>query len=209
MAKKNKVVIGFLLDETGSMYPYKDETIISFNKWLEEMKGNKEKALFTLTKFNSSKVDVVYNSAKLKDVEELTSETYDPNFATPLFDAIGKTVGAIVADDAKNEHVLFVIMTDGEENASKEFSFDGIKKLIADKEKDGWTFIYLGANQDAWGVGRSFGIADGNIASYATAKMGETMKGVSKSSANYVARGGVQTQTLFEDAGVNTEEFDE
>ena len=209
MVKKVKVIVSFLLDETGSMYPYKNETIISFNKWLEEMKGNKGKALFTLTKFNSSKVDVVYNSAKLKDVKELTNETYDPSLATPLFDAIGKTVSAIVEDDSKNEHVLFVIMTDGEENASKEFSIDAIKKLIADKEKDGWTFIYLGANQDAWGVGKSFGIADGNIAAYATTKMGETMKGVSKSSAHYVARGGVQTQTLFHDAGVDTEEFDE
>ena len=152
--KEKEKHISFVLDETGSMMSIKDKTIKDFNEYLQSVKGKGE-AIFTLTKFNSNKVEVVYEK-KLKDVPELTKETYNPDAMTPLYDAIGKTIRALEKDTTR-EHLL-IVLTDGLENASKEFNKDAITKLIAEKEKEGWAVIYLGVGKDAWGAGEKIGI---------------------------------------------------
>ncbi|NIP23783.1 MAG: VWA domain-containing protein, partial [Phycisphaerae bacterium] len=119
MAKKKYV--SFILDETGSMLSVKDQTISGYNEYLDTLKQEKD-VLFTLTKFNSAKVEVVYDAVKIKDVELLTADTYHPTATTPLYDAIGTTITSLEkATKNKKGKKLVVIQTDGLENASKEF----------------------------------------------------------------------------------------
>ena len=140
----------FLLDETGSMWATKDETMISFNNYLDGIKkeNNAAKTKFTLVKFNTLKVDKPYERIDLKNVKALTDKNYKPNACTNLYDAIGKVVSETEAK--KNEKVLLVILTDGEENSSKEYDKKGIKILIEEKQKEGWQFVFLGVGIDAY-----------------------------------------------------------
>jgi len=80
---------------------------------------------------------------------------------------------------------LFVIITDGGENASTEFNLSAIRSLIKSKEDDGWTFIYLGANQNAWQVGQTFGLAQGQTMTYSTKNMSDTMSTLASATASY------------------------
>jgi len=148
--------ISFILDETGSMMSIKDKTISDFKEYLQQIKSYK--GIFTLTKFNSNKVEVVYTKP-IKDVPELTKETYKPDATTPLYDAIGKTIKALEVDEGKQE-LLVVILTDGEENASKEYDKKAIQALIKEKETKGWTFVYLGVGEAAWAEGSKLGMAN-------------------------------------------------
>ena len=145
---KDKTVIGFLLDETGSMGGLKKETISSFNEYVQSVKDEIKDVVMTLTKFNSLKIEIIYNLRQLKNVPSLDEKSYEPNALTPLYDAIGQTIREMEPHMKECKKALFIIQTDGYENASKEYSLDAIKKLIKEKEKEGWTFVFLGANLD-------------------------------------------------------------
>lgn len=114
-----KIQISFILDETGSMQTYKQETMAGFNEYIKGLRESDEakKMKFTLTKFNSNKVEMVYDSVKLNKVAELNDENYLPDASTPLYDAIGRTIRAL--ETKGSDHCLVVIQTDGLENASK------------------------------------------------------------------------------------------
>lgn len=132
----------FLLDETGSMELSKSDTIGGFNVFINQQKKLKNKIKFSLTLFNSLKIEKRYTNVDINDVVELNEDTYVPAGLTPLNDAIGKTI----ADNINLKQALVVILTDGEENYSKEYSLDTIKKLIEEKQKNGWSFLYLGVD---------------------------------------------------------------
>lgn len=152
----------FLLDESGSMNSCKDQTIRGFNEYLQTLKQEKKKIKMSLTKFNNHTARIEYTNMPVTDAPQLTIETYQPNGNTPLFDAIGKTIH----NNRENGRTLFVIMTDGEENSSTEYKKDTIVSLIKEHETKEWTFVYLGANQDAWANSQSLGLHAGNILSY-------------------------------------------
>ena len=158
MASKKTLVI-FLLDETGSMESYKEATINGFNEYLQSLKKDGKDTLFTLTRFNSDKIETPYSAVPISEVEELTDETYRPDAMTPLYDAIAKTVRkteeALKGKRSKPK-ILFVIQTDGLENASREHDRKAIFQMIEAKKAEKWMFVYLGADQDAWDVGTSF-----------------------------------------------------
>lgn len=154
----------FILDETGSMQVCKKETISGFNEYIQTLKNAVGvQYLLGLTKFNSTKVEIVYSPKPLPAVEELTEETYQPDHLTPLLDAVGKTINGmeqVLESEQEDYQVLCVIMTDGEENASKEFTRNAILSLINEKKATGkWEFVFLGANQDAWAAASSMGIS--------------------------------------------------
>lgn len=175
---KKATLINFILDETGSMYECLKSTISGFNEYVDTLKHEaQEKASpirMSLTKFNSLKVDVVYTAKKIDEVPHLTLETYQPNALTPLFDAIAETVKFVDVElkEKKKFKILCVIMTDGQENASRKFNKTTISELIKNKEEEGWSFVFLGANQDAWEAGGEIGIAQGNIATYTASNVG-------------------------------------
>ena len=142
----------FLLDRSGSMETCRVDTIGGFNAFVSDQKtlGGK----LTLVQFDHE-IKNVYEDTPLGDVAPLTTETFQPRGSTALMDAIGRT---IKAHESKTG-VVFIIQTDGGENSSHKYTKAHIKDLIEQKTKDGWTFMYLGANQDAFAEAGSMGIA--------------------------------------------------
>jgi hypothetical protein len=106
---------------------------------------------------------VLYLDRALADVPELTGADYEPRGNTPLYDAIGEGIRRV---DAKDRAIITLIITDGQENSSMEFTKDSVKALIKSKEDEGWTFAFLGADIDSYAVGGAIGMAAGNTANY-------------------------------------------
>lgn len=180
--------IEFLLDETGSMMSAWDQTIGGFNEYVNSQKAQPGTCKLTLTKFDTAGLRTPYQDLDISEVPMLDRESYRPNQSTNLYDAIGKRIQALearVADFEQGTNFLFVIMTDGHDNASREFNAEGIKTLIKDKEAAGWTFVFLGANQDAWQVGQLFGMAKGNTMTYSTDNMSGAMGNLAAATTAY------------------------
>jgi len=158
MANRNII---FLLDRSGSMESCWDDTIGGFNSFVTDQKalgGN-----LTLVQFDHEYY-VAYENVDLKNVKPLTRETFKPRGSTALLDAIGKTI------KNTSEVSTLIILTDGHENASREYTKAHVKDLIEQKTKEGWTVMYLGANQDAFAEAGSMGIHAGNTVNYDTAR---------------------------------------
>ena len=206
MAKK--VFVSFVLDETGSMQVCKKETIDGYNEYIIRLAQEHKKIRFTLTQFNANKLQVVHDAVKIGTVPEMTGETYRPDALTPLYDAIATTIRRTEIKAGKDA-VLFIVMTDGEENASKEHDFKSVQALI--EEKSDWTFVYLGANQDAWAVGTKMGIAAGNTMSYAQNKTGQTMSAMTQASVHFVTQAAqsdeFKTKNFWKDANVDEDDL--
>jgi len=159
-----------ILDRSGSMASIIDDSIGGFNSFLKEQKKLPDEATITVALFDD-KYDLIYDNIDIKNAEELTKNEWMPRGTTALYDAIGKTINGEKQRFAKlgkeaPAKVLVCIVTDGHENASREYSVENIKSLIKDCENDDWNFIYLAANQDAMTVGRSFGVSAGNTFTY-------------------------------------------
>ena len=166
--------IEFLLDETGSMHSVWDQTISGFNEYVGGQKSQPGECLLTLTKFDTRGVRTQYTDAAIANVALLDRQSYIPTASTNLYDAIGQRIHALTARQETlpaDTAILFVIMTDGEDNASREYNAEIIKNLITEKQAAGWTFVFLGANQDAWKVGQTFGMAKGNTMTYDNANI--------------------------------------
>ena len=168
---KQKMCVALLLDRSGSMSAHKTETISAVNSYIDKTKEN-FKGRFVLTQFDSESIDIVHDG-KIKDIEHLTEESYQPRGMTPLLDAIGKTLEAFDTDGFEN--IVFVVMTDGQENHSKEYKLDAIRAKIEEKRKIGWQVSYLGANVDAFAEGASMGFARGQSINYAGQHAGAVM----------------------------------
>jgi hypothetical protein len=162
-----------------------DATISGFNEYIQTLQKKTANVLMTLLTFNTLKMKTDYAAKPIKDVPKLTRETYRPDNGTPLYDAIAH--GIHMTERKTKGDVLFIIMTDGEENSSKEYNRDKVFELIKKKEKAGWSFVYLGANQDSYGIGMSLGISTGNTMNYSTAKMGETMSYMAENTVAYAS----------------------
>ncbi len=153
MAKK-RTYVAFLLDQTGSMEGIVEDVIGGFNTFLKEQQAIEGELLFSMTLFNSKNINKRYINADIQDVKPLDKNTYRPNHLTPLLDAIGQTILEI----GRKKNVLFVIWTDGLENASKEFTSEKIKHMIGKKEADGWKFLFLGAEFESFADAQSIGV---------------------------------------------------
>ncbi len=162
---KERMCVALLLDRSGSMSVHKTETISAINSYIDQTK-EKFKGRFVLTQFDSESIDIVHDG-KIKNVEHLTEESYQPRGMTPLLDAIGKTLEAFNTDGFEN--IVFVVMTDGQENHSKEYKLEAIRAKIEEKRSIGWQISYLGANVDAFAEGAQMGFARGQTMNYAGA----------------------------------------
>ena len=149
----------FLLDCSGSMETCWDDTIGGFNSFLMDQKATG--GTLTLIQFDHE-YNMTCERTKIDEVKPLTRETYKPRGSTALLDAIGR----LIKEWAGNGSPSVVILTDGQENSSTKFTKAHIKDLIEQKTKDGWTFAYLGANQDAFAEAGSIGIAAGSTMNY-------------------------------------------
>lgn len=178
MTKANFTSISIVLDRSGSMQPLIKETIAGFNSFLEEQKKVEGDAVLTLATF-ANDYTLVHDGVPIQQVPALTKENYKTSGFTALLDAIARTInatGAKLASMAEHERpsqVLLVIITDGEENHSREFTHIKVMEMIKhQQEKYAWSVVYLGANQDAIQVGASMGIAAGNTATYGASVLG-------------------------------------
>jgi Mg-chelatase subunit ChlD len=189
---KDATHIAVLLDRSGSMDAVKDETISGFNYFLKEQKAVGDNASFTLVQFDSESTDVIHEARPVRDVPDLNGETYQPRGSTPLLDALGQTIKstgrtlAAIPETNRPDKVVFVVITDGQENASHKFTKTQVKEMINHQtEKYNWQFIYLGANQDAFAEARAVGIAKANAANYDAVYTDMAYASTSMNVANY------------------------
>lgn len=206
-AGKNGTLIAIVLDESGSMNICWDTTITGFNEFVQGQKAAEATAgagYLTLVKFEGGKVDTVYHNRPLTEVPALDKTTYRPAGGTNLLDAIGDTinnVNTVLASKKKKDRpgVIITIMTDGEENSSRRFNNEQIKAMVKAAETADWTFVFLGANIDAFSVGSTFGMSASNSVNYSTANMGATMSSVSASTTRMrtAKTAGVSTAELY------------
>ena len=176
--KNNIVDVVFILDRSGSMGGLESDTIGGFNSMLEKQRKIEGKAFITTVLFDDQ-YELLHDRVNIAKVNNITEKEYFVRGSTALLDAIGKTIAkekAIQDTLGKNEKadkVLFVIITDGLENASKEYSSSTVKKLIeTQKEKYGWEFLFLGANIDAIETANSIGISAERAVNYNSDSIG-------------------------------------
>ncbi len=168
MKKMNEMDVIFILDRSGSMHGSENDTIEGFNSYIEK---NKDKNYKVTTILFDNQYEILYERKPINEVKPLTSNEYFTRGSTALLDAIGRSINYI--DDKKSKKALFIITTDGYENASREFNKSKIKSLI--ESHSNYEFMYIGADIDSYGEGESIGIKRENISNYVKDKKGINM----------------------------------
>jgi hypothetical protein len=177
--------VTLILDESGSMQSCKGAAIAGFNQYVAMLKQEPAETRFTLTLFNSHRTEVRYRDVHVTALSDLDVETYRPDHGTPLYDAIGHTLAAARREAPAEAKKLCVILTDGEENESHKYTRAKIFAMIRECEKQGWTFLYLGADHDVWAAGESLGIVTENRISFDKRNVEDTFTQLSQNTARY------------------------
>jgi Mg-chelatase subunit ChlD len=169
--KQNLTELVFVVDKSGSMHGLESDTIGGLNSTLQENRRLPGEAIVSLVLFDNVS-EVVLDRIPLKDVRPLTERDYRVGGCTALLDAVGDAVRyhhkvqKILPKDHRAEHVMFVIITDGMENASNHRTYREVKSLIEKHRKKGWEFLFLGANIDAAAEAGRIGIASNRASQY-------------------------------------------
>lgn len=166
--RDNEMDVVFLLDRSGSMGGIEKDTIGGYNSYIDSQRGKNVKVTTVLF---DDKYEILHNREDIDSIKKLTNKDYYVRGCTALLDAIGKTIREM--EDKNPNKVIFIITTDGYENASTKYNKSQIKELIS-VHKD-WKFMYIGADIDSYSEGRSLGIKDEFIANYK-----KTDRGISK-----------------------------
>jgi hypothetical protein len=164
--KQDYTHITVILDRTGSMESIREDTIGGFNAFLKQQKAEPGIATLTLVQFDSQDpYEVIHRFKPIGEIPELTRETYVPRASTPLLDALGRGINDLEAGlgELKEEDcpakVVVVVVTDGQENSSREFRKDQIEKMVKERtEKSSWQFVFLSADLAAIGDAMAVGI---------------------------------------------------
>jgi len=157
--QESELDITVIIDRSGSMEEIRDDAIGAFNAFLSDRKKSDPDALMTIVLFDDQ-YEVLMNGTPIMDVPPLTRDTFVPRGSTALLDAVGKTIGTIQSRPYQDDSVIIAILTDGQENASQEWSGEQIRSLIPGLEEKGWDFYYLSASLNAFTDGRQLGIQD-------------------------------------------------
>lgn len=173
--KPERIELVLVLDKSGSMQGLESDTIGGFNSMIEKQKALSTPVDVTAVLFNDT-TDVLYTHKNIRLVRPLTDKEYEVGGTTALLDAVGNTILKVEREPSvksRGTKVVFVIITDGLENASAEFSKTKVKQMISDKqEKAGWDFIYLGANIDAVEEADAIGVKKSNAVTYKNTRKG-------------------------------------
>ena len=179
--KKNLTEMVFILDRSGSMAGLVADTIGGFNGMIERQKREPGKALVSTVLFSNDSV-VLHDRVPLERVEPMTERQYRVGGGTALIDAIGGAIHHIalvhkyIREEDRPEHTIFVITTDGMENASHRYTSDEVKAMVKkEKEKYGWEFLFLGANIDAVETAAHFGIDRDRAVTYRNDPRGQAL----------------------------------
>lgn len=171
-SKNNITELVFILDRSGSMAGLESDTIGGFNSLIEKQRREDGECFVTTVLFDTQ-IDTIHDRLKLSDVPAMTSRDYTPGGCTALLDAIGSTIRHIAGihryarPEDVPEHTIFVITTDGMENASRSYGAERVREMIEhEKEKYGWEFLFLAANIDAVSTASRFGIGQDRAVNY-------------------------------------------
>ena len=163
--------ICMILDRTGSMESIKQDTIGGFNSYIAAQKSLPTPATFTLVQFDSQDpFEVIHKFTDIQMVPDLTGQTYMPRASTPLYDAVGRGINDLKAslgalpEALRPKKIVMVIVTDGQENASREFTGAQVRKMIAEAKEAGWQFVFLSADESAISDSSSLNIDASNAA---------------------------------------------
>ena len=175
--KNDLTEVVFILDRSGSMSGLEGDTIGGFNSMLKKQREEEGKANVTTVLFDDE-IEMLHKRVNIKEIKNITSKDYYVRGCTALLDAIGYSINFMInvqknKKEEKAKNVLFIITTDGYENASKEYSYEKIKKMITyEKERYNWQFLFLGANIDAISTARNFGISEEFASNYVSDEVG-------------------------------------
>ena len=205
MSKFTEIV--FILDRSGSMAGLEEDTIGGFNSLIQKQKKEDGKAVVSTVLFDD-KCKVLHDRKDLKEIAPLTEEDYYVRGCTALLDAVGGAIHHIgnvhkyAREEDRPEKTLFIITTDGMENASRRYTYDRVKKMVErQKEKYGWEFLFLGANIDAIEVAGRFGIGADRAVNYECDSVGTEVnyKVLSKAVSRVRASAACPSMALSED----------
>jgi len=179
--KKNLTEMVFILDKSGSMSGLEADTIGGFNSMIEKQKKEEGEALVSTVLFsNSSKV--IHDRVDLQKIEPMTDRQYYVGGCTALIDAIGDAIHHIgnvhkyAREEDRPEHTIFIITTDGMENASRHYTSDEVKAMVKRQTgKYGWEFLFLAANIDAVETAAHFGIAEDRAVTFINDRAGQAL----------------------------------
>ena len=182
---KTRIFNLIIIDESGSMQSIKKAAIDSVNETIQTIRSAQKKHegqehYVSLVTFNDD-VKTVYECVPVDEVKELTAETYQPDCCTALYDAMGISLNALRKKVAEDDKVLVTVVTDGYENASKEYSGKAIKALVDELKGKGWVFAYIGANQDVEAVAATISIT--NVMQFDATPLGTAAMGARVASA--------------------------
>ena len=179
--KKNLTEMVFILDKSGSMAGLEADTIGGFNAMIERQKQADGEALVSTVLF-STQSTVIHDRVDLRKIEPLTKHQYFVGGCTALIDAIGGAIHHIgnvhkyAREEDRPEHTVFVITTDGMENASRTYTSDEVKAMVQrQKEKYGWEFLFLGANIDAVETAAHYGIGEDRAVTFHNDSVGQAL----------------------------------
>lgn len=166
--------IYFVLDRSGSMQSIADDVIGGFNAYVAKQQDEGADAIMTVVQFDGDEpFQILEDASAIKDVKQLNRTVFTPRGSTPLYDTMGRTLNRAISRaverkgaELPEESVIVITFTDGAENASREFSRETVFNLVKAKEKEGWTFVYMGANQDAYDTGGGMGVSAMNNSNF-------------------------------------------
>lgn len=200
--KKGFCCIAFVLDRSGSMGSMVNEAIGGFNGFIEDQQKAPGEAVVSLVQFDHD-YEKVFDWLDLKSVPKLDSKTYIPRGTTALRDAMGRTIIDIgkklssMPEEERPETIIFVVLTDGMENASKDFTAEKLRSMVEEQEKTySWKFLFLGANMDAFGEAGKLSLGQASALNYSGDAKGLDMAYQVSSRAVRSYRGGVKSLNL-------------
>lgn len=186
-----KVHVSIVLDRSGSMEDCRADAIGAVNSYLRQVKDDKDmEADVSLIIFDSQGIDVIRDRAPAGSCAELAPGEYQPRAQTPLLDAVGHGAAHLDRNKEPGERCILAIMTDGLENASREYTKETVKVLLDRKQKeDGWLVLYLGAGHDAWAQAHAMGLHAGNVAGFDKRAIKASMGAIGARSKRFAAAG--------------------
>lgn len=191
--KQGLTHIIFVVDRSSSMSSIASEMIIGYNEFIKKQRETTGDCYVSFYQFDNA-YDVVFERVALADVKDLDNKTYVPRGSTALFDAMGRTInnyGKYLSDlpeDQRPERILFVTITDGENNASKEFTLTQVAEMVKHQtDVYKWDFVFLGSNIDAWDAGSSLGVKSSSTLQFANSKgsVASAFQSLSKNTVKY------------------------
>ena len=197
--KKDLTELVFVIDRSGSMGGLESDTIGGFNATLKAHRKAEGEAVVSTILFDNE-VEVLHDRLNIADVKPITEKEYWVRGCTALLDAVGGSISHIsrvhgyLPEEVRPGHTIMVITTDGLENASRKYTYEHVKRLITQKEKEGWDFLFLGANIDAAAEAGRIGISPDFAATYVADKEGTRVMQRAQCAATVAMRSGAPMQ---------------